>query len=491
MENNLNNKDIPKKTSLYQKISLILFGLFLTVVILEIILRIGGLTILSLQEHKNLQSIKQKGSFRIMCLGESTTQNQYPPYLEEILNKRDIGIKFSVIDKGIGGTNTLAILLHLEANLDKYQPDIVVTMMGINDCGSHMPYEATSSSKIILIFRSLKSYKLIRLLWLHIVTRLKEKGFYVQDINKQKNSPKETYKEPLQEPVPEKTLDSNPKNDSEYVKLGGLYKRQGKRTEAEQSFKKAIELNSNNDYAYTELGKLYKVQWKFTEAEQSFKKAIELNSNNDYAYTELGKLYKDQRKLTKAEQSLKKAIELNPNNDCAYKELGLTYRCQEKLTKAEQSLKKAIELNPDNDKLYRNLVTIYYEIGNNELSDVYAKKADSIRDKYCNFMTMNNYRKLKQIIDKRNVKLICVQYSVRNIESLKRLFGEGVDGMIFVDNERIFKDAVRNECYKEYFRDMFGGDFGHCTEKGNRLLAENIANTILKECFGIETLVPK
>jgi len=457
MENNLNNKDIPKKTSLYQKISLILFGLFLTVVILEIILRIGGLTILSLQEHKNLQSIKQKGSFRIMCLGESTTQNQYPPYLEEILNKRDIGIKFSVIDKGIGGTNTLAILLHLEANLDKYQPDIVVTMMGINDCGSHMPYEATSSSKIILIFRSLKSYKLIRLLWLHIVTRLKEKGFYVQDINKQKNSPKETYKEPLQEPVPEKTLDSNPKNDSEYVKLGGLYKRQGKRT----------------------------------EAEQSFKKAIELNSNNDYAYTELGKLYKDQRKLTKAEQSLKKAIELNPNNDCAYKELGLTYRCQEKLTKAEQSLKKAIELNPDNDKLYRNLVTIYYEIGNNELSDVYAKKADSIRDKYCNFMTMNNYRKLKQIIDKRNVKLICVQYSVRNIESLKRLFGEGVDGMIFVDNERIFKDAVRNECYKEYFRDMFGGDFGHCTEKGNRLLAENIANTILKECFGIETLVPK
>jgi lysophospholipase L1-like esterase len=30
---------------------------------------------------------------------------------------------------------------------------------------------------------------------------------------------------------------------------------------------------------------------------------------------------------------------------------------------------------------------------------------------------------------------------------------------------------------------MLGGDFGHCTPKGNRLLAENIAQTILKEVF--------
>jgi hypothetical protein len=27
---------------------------------------------------------------------------------------------------------------------------------------------------------------------------------------------------------------------------------------------------------------------------------------------------------------------------------------------------------------------------------------------------------------------------------------------------------------------MFGGDFGHCTPEGNRLLAENITEVILK-----------
>jgi hypothetical protein len=77
-----------------------------------------------------------------------------------------------------------------------------------------------------------------------------------------------------------------------------------------------------------------------------------------------------------------------------------------------------------------------------------------------------------------------VQYPVRNIEPLKRMFKEETgDSIIFVDNEKIFKDVIRKEGYKEYFGDMFGGDFGHCTQKGNMLLAENIASVILKKYF--------
>jgi hypothetical protein len=52
-----------------------------------------------------------------------------------------------------------------------------------------------------------------------------------------------------------------------------------------------------------------------------------------------------------------------------------------------------------------------------------------------------------------------------------------------VDNENIFKDALQQATYSEYFIDMFAGDFGHCTEKGNKVLAENIVNVILKEVF--------
>ena len=60
---------------------------------------------------------------------------------------------------------------------------------------------------------------------------------------------------------------------------------------------------------------------------------------------------------------------------------------------------------------------------------------------------------------------------------------ENKEGIIFVDNEMVFRKALKQASYDEYFTDMFAGDFGHCTPKGNRLLAENIANVILKECF--------
>jgi len=57
------------------------------------------------------------------------------------------------------------------------------------------------------------------------------------------------------------------------------------------------------------------------------------------------------------------------------------------------------------------------------------------------------------------------------------------NNIIFVDNEKIFLDALKETSYRDIFRDRFGGDFGHCTIKGNRLLATNVANVILKECF--------
>jgi hypothetical protein len=65
---------------------------------------------------------------------------------------------------------------------------------------------------------------------------------------------------------------------------------------------------------------------------------------------------------------------------------------------------------------------------------------------------------------------------------LKRIFERDKD-IVFVDNEGIFKEALKKAGYKEYFRDMFAGDFGHCTQKGNALLAENIADVILREVF--------
>ncbi len=56
------------------------------------------------------------------------------------------------------GTTTEKIISDLEDNLNKYSPDMVITMMGINDDVIYMLYdEAVSTSKIMLFFKSFKT----------------------------------------------------------------------------------------------------------------------------------------------------------------------------------------------------------------------------------------------------------------------------------------------------------------------------------------------
>jgi tetratricopeptide (TPR) repeat protein len=482
-----------KKVPLGQKVALVLFGIFLTLLILEIGLRLGGFIILSLQEQKNLQSMKQKKACRIICLGESTTQCQYPSYLEEILNQRNIGIRFSVIDKGLGGTDTVMILSQLGANLDKYRPDIVVTMMGINDSWWSMLYEPVSNSRILLSLKSFRIYKLYRLLLLHASAKLKEAGFSVSGSNRQvrdsmyqntaKDKPKETNEEHNyfhNEHALKKALELNPNDDSACVNLGQVFFDSARFAEAEQAFKKAVELNPKNGSAYTPLGRLYRMQKKFTESEQALKKALELNQT-DFVYRELGWFYNGLKRYSEAEQAFRKALELN-QTDSVYAELGWFYIGLKRYPDAEQAFKKAVEFNPRNDFIYAGLATLYREMGREELSMAYSEKADALRGEYYNPITVNNYLKLKQILDQRKIKLVCVQYPVRSVTALKEIFAEE-KSVVFVDNEQAFKKAMKKEGIDEYFKDMFGGDFGHATPKGNRLLAQNIANSILKEVF--------
>jgi Tfp pilus assembly protein PilF/lysophospholipase L1-like esterase len=480
------------KTSLLQKVILVAFGLAVSILLLEIGLRIVGFMFLYLQESRNRDSIGQKGAYRILCLGESTTalggRNSYPFQLEEILNQRNIGIKFSVINLGVVGTNTKFITEQLEANLNKYKPNMVTTMMGINDYETYIFYMKPSVSKAMLFLGSLRTYKLARLLWLNILAKAQEAGFY--------KPVKERFTSPSKDSF-NKAIELNPKNDRAYTKLGKRYLYQGEFTAAEESFKRAIELNPKNNRAYTQLGWAYYNQQKLTAAEESFKRAIELNPKNYQAHVGLGRCYILKKDLFSAEESFKRAIELNPKNGLAYAGLvrcyiylGWRYYHQGEFTAAEESFKRAIELNPGEDKAYCGLAAFYKERGNYESAKEYYNKAIMLRlDRY-NPITGQNYQKVKEILDKRGIKLVCVEYPVRSIAPLKKLF-EGKRGVIFVDNEKIFKDAIIRSSYKEYFIDHFGGDFGHCTYKGHRLLAENIANTILKEVFHKMALPPQ
>ncbi|MFA5356362.1 MAG: hypothetical protein WC301_03015 [Candidatus Omnitrophota bacterium] len=92
---------IQAKVTLRGKVGLILLGVFLCVVFLEVLLRLAGFVVMSIQEYNNWLSMKQKNTYRILCIGESTTQGQYPHFVEEILNDRNAEVNFLYSTKAL------------------------------------------------------------------------------------------------------------------------------------------------------------------------------------------------------------------------------------------------------------------------------------------------------------------------------------------------------------------------------------------------------
>ena len=468
------------KTSFWQKVVLMFLGVVLTLFFLEIGLRVGGFILLTLQEHRNKVSIRQKGAYRILCLGESTTatggDNSYPSQLQKILNKSNIGLKFSVINKGVWATTIAAIASQLDYNLDRYSPDMVITMIGINDERFHLlQYDPNfSNSKNTNFINGLRIVRLVNFLTSSLTNMIQktERRFIKQN----KEVAGYSYKTVML-PVNQNSQAVN----ASYVSEGYEYREVGKFTDAEESFKKAIEMNPCDESAYFGLSWMYDYLGKQKEAEEMFLKCIEVNPNSDRAYIGLGNLYSRKGLFNNAENMFKKAIEINPDEG-NYIELGWFYQKTGQINKALQIL-ESFQTSDKSDIFYAALGAVYKKKGDYRLAKYYLDKAEDIRNRSHLVNIYTNYKNIVDKVLKRKIRLICVQYPVRSITPLKKML-EGYDGIIFVDNEKIFKDAIANYRYDEFFCDYYGGDFGHCTEKGNRLLAENVANVILKEVFG-------
>lgn len=586
------------RTSFFQKTGLLLLGVFLTLVCLELGMRIAGWVILSCQEHRNVRAIQRKGTYRIMCLGESTTQGQYPSFLEKELNSRDIGVQFSVIDKGIGGTDTSFILFNLEGYLDQYQPDMVVAMMGVNDFNRFLKADLEQDSSRKTFLSSFKVYRLARFVARHLESKFggeeRAKALALDQLYARPVSagPLPSLKQIVAEDADlRKAVETQPGDPRVFIDQARRYIDEGKGAEAEQLIREAIRLQPQNSDYYIELSLFYERVSRIGEAEQALLQAPNRDARVylalarlygklrkedkeedvlrqaasipaarplDWPHSELASLYLDQGRIEEAEAEAHLALELNPKNNWALVKLAKIYsrkgdyqRAEKLMAKAaavirqdqwfvlyqqaemfdnhgkkEEALRaaeKSLALKPDNmealgflyyyyrrvtgdlgkaeEMLQRAVATksplslwavgemasLRYEQNDQEYvqrfrTDYWEGQKHPRKYVFYQPLTRQNFRKMKTILDRRGIVLVVVQYPTRELKPLKDIFA-GEDNVFFVDNEKIFRDAVMQDGFNVYFGDMFAGDFGHCTDAGNQLLAENISDTILNEVF--------
>jgi len=450
------------KTTYIQKIILIIFGVFLSFILLEAGLRMAGLLYTSLQDHRNILSLKSNGMYRILCIGESTTafggHNSYPSQLGRILNKNNNDLTFSVINKGVPGTNSVAILRNLQSNLKKYKPDIVISMIGINDNDVNILSEKINNKSSFL--KSLKTYKLADF----ILSGFKSSSRVVN--------------------VEEREALEISKNTDYYLNYES--------NQRKQSLEELKNIIPNNMLRSLRNAWLEFDKSNFENSRMILEKTVKSNPENYYAYSNLVEHYCAQDEYNKAIKLFPNVFELKPTHqklptfliDC-YLDLNWKHMDHNDIAIAEQLLNSTVKDQLNNSDLIGLLANIYGLQEKSDLSKQYFLDVSELRTHNFNPTTRSNYLKIYKTLSNLNIQLIAVQYPMSSIEPLRQTF-DNKNGVIFIDNESSFKKAVKNQNYNNYFIDMFAGTFGHCTPNGNKLLANNIATAIFREIFQID-----
>jgi len=196
-----------------------------------------------------------------------------------------------------------------------------------------------------------------------------------------------------------------------------------------------------------------------------------------------------QYSMQREEEAVKlwnQAKKVDPKNIWAYVSLSNYYLDKNNTAEAEKILAEGLKQLPEDSAksqvLKGETARIFHEHGKYKEAEGYFEELNALEERYFRPSIKENYRKLRDIVLSHHLKLVAIQYPTRSVLPLKRLL-EFNQRVIFVDNEQVFKEAVKEKGYQYYFTDSFGGSFGHCTLEGNQLLAQNISEVILNQIF--------
>jgi lysophospholipase L1-like esterase len=124
---------------LFAKLFLVLFGLFLALCFLEIILRLIGFSYYHLNKNRTtFKADSDENSIKILCVGESTTFGfqedvSYPILLEDRLNElAECDSCYQTEILAWSGVSTSKLLIKFPEKLYEINPDLVIIMTGVN-----------------------------------------------------------------------------------------------------------------------------------------------------------------------------------------------------------------------------------------------------------------------------------------------------------------------------------------------------------------------
>lgn len=418
--------------------------LTVSLVLIEAGLRGFGWAYFFLQKQNNRIKAADQNEKRILCIGESTTalggSDSYPSQLERILNESGQGKKYKVLNQGMPGLGGRHILQEVEGWIREFHPDIVIAMMGINDRYQRLPLKELypDANNFFARFRTYKLYR-----WL--------KSSFVRKLN-------------VEEKVQIRTSFQTcfPGNADVVDPQAPLMSAQ----QAAVLIATVDQLIADNKYDAAEimLIKLYK-----SRIEGNFKDKIEQH---------LGRVYFLKRSERQAAVFAQNILIRNPNDYNIFE--WVNDFCKTPTTGDMKSMLTDLIARCPSESNYYDLLASCYESSNEQ--DQARKLQETSQQIFSDTIeqvVVMNYLELIEKIKPYHTELIIMEYPNRSIEPLRRVLTSKTSyPIIFVENRLNFAEARKNHSYDELFTDHFGGNFGHATALGNRLIAEKLAPLI-------------
>lgn len=428
---------------------LIASGILIAFMFLEGALQTASFVINQTDKHMALikyKKLKQKDAITIMCVGESTTYKQYPIKLEKYLENNSTK-KFIIIESAIPGASIENLLQKTNILIEQYHPDIVISMMGINN----IDYFETKNDAVYKKYK-LKTVELIILIKKHIMHLPFVSRAFAENTNNTEYYSKlfEEYFESGKEP--EKLLEIIQKNPKDSQALHTLVNLYFSRSEFSKVKKYAqIYLNDKTNPQNIDILFELAVTHVYFKEFDSFLELTQEILNNKNLDNESKKYF----------LQMTVPIDIGKSD----KELIQYYNMLVKNKVTEDIVDKLYNL-----ALYKNLDVKKYDYTLDKQKNLEFK--EEVKEYYVNFA---------EKLIKQNIIYLCMSYPTMPIETFKSFFNgtNFKNKIIFVSNEHNFKDKLKVLPYYELFADSFARTFGHCTAYGNELIAENAGNIIV------------
>ncbi|MBN2407370.1 MAG: tetratricopeptide repeat protein [Elusimicrobia bacterium] len=494
-----------KKNRIIVPLSVFILSSLFFLTLLETSLRISGYLVGKSRRQLTAHDMKEySGRINILCIGDSYTwggllpkKDSYPGILQKMLDKsgkKDVNI----INWGVCEYNSAQSLDILRDQVELDKVDCIIILSGAANLFNLIGYHSQAG-----ILENMRVYKMVKVLSTNLKSRLMQLKARLK-----KSGPEDEYAD-----GPRPVLSRTDGLDGEIrkkISLAWSYTNNKMYDEAEKMLLDLDRENPEQPEILYGLGHLYRRLYDSEKAEKYLKKAIAYKPDLAPAYVDLGVAYENMEEFDKAIAAIRKFLELGADLkedkyfNRAFKVLGHSYECMGDRAESIKYYCMYLEYEgvSSDYSVYRAIAQQYlyqsrYDAENLTKTLNNIVRSNPVMKKDKNITSFIRYFENKDKWEKRLEKWIyadlekmiriCRQNDIRIIiqnyplESpvANRAIGKIVSrySLPLVDNLEVFNNLWKNGGQKEnYFLED-----GHCTARGNRVMAENVYAALIRE----------